>query len=112
MLLPELLPEPELLPCDAELPDCPLPLDEPEPLALPLCAIAKAAETVKIAKTWNTRFITTLPLFLKRSLFLVLSPLTSQDPSSVVASKRVDLTGAGTVTKLKWTLLIKAIAHN
>jgi len=66
------LPEPllPLLPWDAELPDWPLPLADPEPLPLPLCAIAKAAETTKIARTWSTRFIQTFPLFQFRSCAL------------------------------------------
>ncbi len=56
MLLPDpLLPE---LPCDAELPDWPLPdAADPEPLPLPLWAIANAAETIRIAKICNKRFI-------------------------------------------------------
>ncbi len=56
MLLPEpLLPE---LPWDAELPDWLLPeAADPEPLPLPLWAIANAAETIKIAKICSKRFI-------------------------------------------------------
>ncbi len=56
MLLPEpLLPE---LPCEAELPDWPLPeAADPEPLPLPLWAIANAADTIKIARICNKRFI-------------------------------------------------------
>jgi hypothetical protein len=61
-----LLPEPELplLPWEAELPDWPVPLAaDPEPLPLPLCAMAKAAETTRIAKICNKRFISLfLPL--------------------------------------------------
>jgi len=59
-----LLPEPELpdplLPWDAELPDCPDPEAEPLPELLPLWAMAKAAETTKIASIWSKRFIRTI----------------------------------------------------
>lgn len=48
MLLPE--PLDPVLPWDAELPDCPVLEPEPLPELLPLWAIAKAAETTKIAK--------------------------------------------------------------